>query len=235
MNVRVITSAPSTDTPGYHAFCDTYQGPRVNIYVEDMEEAGRACETWSAHSLWEIPGCKQFVDFTAMLPACNNQWQFDVNRFCRKVFVMCHEVQNMADDDRLFWFDADVTWKAPLREETLIAALDGQDMCYLGRQNYHPCTSFIGFGPGAKPFMSGLMKLYTSTMFLRMHEWHDAYIFGEMLKGVPPFFKVRNLTPEGQPVENVFDRVWRGIAEHHKGPGKFADHGRVQSAASETA
>lgn len=228
--MRVITTSPNPFKGPYARFLETYRGPPLTIYTEAVDKPDRGIGR-DILPLSSVPGLGNFLSFIGSIPACSGDWRFDVSRFCRKSFVWCHEAKK---GGKLFWFDSDVEFSAPVEESLLDDLLGDFDMCYLGRQNYHPCTSFAGWNmdnPGAQYFMKGLENAYCSTMFLRLEEWHDAYIVGALLDSAPLNFRKKNLTPAGKPMQNVFDLVFT-FAHHRKGPGKLRDLHSVPDAKS---
>ena len=173
-------------------------------------------------NLWGIPGCRKWVDFYSQIDCMPLHWTTNAPKWGRKVFAQynaCQEAPGL-----VYWIDADVIVESEWDLTPILAMLGDVATCYMGRKNYHPCTSFVGFNtehPSFGLFMEYYLGLYLSGSFLMLKEWHDCAIYEKALKDTEP--AARNVTPEGEPTENVFDTLFSGYARHLKGPVRKAE------------
>ena len=193
------------------------------VYVEGPENIPAfEHELVSYRDLLSVDGVEQTLAMTSfpaargrVLGKAKTNYRFNVNKFCRKSFAqidaaMTHGKQGGRS---LYWLDADIEFI----DHFTLPELEEDFMLYLGRPEWHSCTSFVGWNlayKGARRFFEEYWKLYVTGSIFCLPEWHDcaALDFLRIQTKVPS----KNLA-EGLPLKgpaNVFDEVFR--AAHHK-------------------
>ena len=145
---------------------------------------------------------------------------YDAVRFSHKVYAIIHAARNV-DTDVLLWVDADIlTYRdVPLQ---FISDYTPEYVytCYLKRHNYYPECGFVSYNTkhaGHKKFIDEWEYLYNSGELFEMTEWHDSYVYGEIL---------RELEDEGVVTSHSYSGDW----ERSKHPfgncplGDYMDH-----------
>lgn len=178
------------------------------VYVEKDDKYPKGPEY---RNLWDIPYVREWVDNTEEV----QDFRWNIHRFVRKAFVQIQELKENVGI--ICWLDADIVFRENFGPKQFKEKMGDAYCGYMGRENYHPCTSFIGFNCGLadnEVFLRAYETMYMTGGVLKLKEWHDAYVFGHVLKesGVSS----KNLSPWGKPVENVFDKVFP-FAHHKKG------------------
>ena len=144
-------------------------------------------------------------------------YRFNVNGFCRKSFAQIDAAfrHAAAGGKFLYWLDADIEFNARMALPTVSDTF----MLYLGRQQYHSCTSFVAWNltyAGWQEYFNRYWALYVTGTVFALQEWHDAFVtdFLRQDLGVPAVDLAA--TVEAQGSDNVFDMVFAG-ARHKKG------------------
>lgn len=216
------------------AFLESYiknvSAPLV-VYVEGPENIPPfEHELVSFRDLLSVNGVAQTLAMTSFPAACGHVWgqvetnyRFNANKFCRKSFAQIDAATTHGKQGgkSLYWLDADIEFI----DNFNLPALDENFMLYLGRPEWHSCTSFVGWNlayKGARRFFEEYWKLYVTGTIFCLPEWHDcaALDFLREQTKVPS----KNLA-EGLPLKgpaNVFDEVFP-VAHHKKGNLKFID------------
>lgn len=187
--------------------------------------------------LFSIPRSREFLDAVGRLPAFGGvingerNYRFDVAKFSRKVFAQWDAARGHTG--KLFWFDADVEFAAPLPSQRLEQMLAGVFMVYMGRSNTHSCASFIGWDnqhADAERFWHAYYDTLITGQIFVQREWHDSYYLDVVRQVLQ--VSARNLSGHmrfGSRPGNVFDEVFRGYATHKKGNLKLR-HGPARYA-----
>jgi len=109
---------------------------------------------------------------------------WDASRFANKVFAIWHMVDN-TDADIVIWCDGDVRTHSPITLEFLQSMAPAQDelVTYLGRRTWPECgwMMFNTRHPDFKEFMKEWRWIYESNDIFNHVEYHDSYIFGELI------------------------------------------------------
>jgi len=199
----------------------------IHIYYETEQEPEIKHEKIIYHKMLDVPGCLDFLQRTTAFPIMQGvlngvrNYKYDVFRYARKSFVQLDVASDY--DGLLFWIDADVVTHSPPPSGWLQDALKDTFMCYLGRPEWHSCTSFVGWDCSherSKEFWDAYRDIYVSGKFLALPEWHDCYMVDFLRLNLK--LPAKNLA-EGMDLKgpaNVFNDVltW---AEHMKGIEKF--------------
>jgi hypothetical protein len=180
--------------------------------------------------LLSVNGVAQALSITNFPAARGQVWgkkesnyKFNVNKFCRKSFAQIDAAGSHGQQGgkSLYWLDADIVFT----ERFEPPALEQFFMLYLGRPEWHSCTSFIGWNlgyAGAARFFEEYWKLYITGTIFCLPEWHDCAALDFLRQETK--VAAKNLA-EGMPLKgpaNVFDEVFK-TAHHKKGNLKFID------------
>ena len=186
----------------YLEFCDL----PLTVYVEEdgLYPAGP-----EYRDFWSIPN-----SFFVGSVEPSKSWMHDVNKFCRKSFVQIDALRTFFEP--VIWLDADIEFHAPASfpEPTGIQ--------YMGRKDFHPCTSFVGFGMTDRAkFTDAYEDVYLSGGVFDLPEWHDAYVFDHIRKKTKVHSVDIAKAVGASGTQNVFDMVFP-FAHHKKGALKNA-------------
>jgi len=92
----------------------------------------------------------------------------------------------------------------------------------MGRENFYPCASYIGFNvhPDRARFADDYEAIYLTGDIYNLPEWHDAFVFDHIRKtGKYPSRDVA-VDTGAKGSANVFDMVFKG-SHHKKGNRKY--------------
>lgn len=194
----------------------------LTVYYEEKRSFPKA-KRIDYVPLWDVPGVADYLnDPEISSNKGKNDWRFDVNKFCRKVFCQIHELRK---GGKLAWIDADMEFKFKADEKQIKDTIKNTYIAYLGREKFHPCTSFVGWDCNHEDhdkFLKAYEHIYLSKEIFSLPEWHDAFVFNHvrLQTGV----KSKNLC-EGKPLatgsRNVFDLVFP-FGRHKKGARKYS-------------
>ena len=203
-------------------FLETYVehvGLPLDVYIETDEEPPFQHPLIKYFPLFKVEGCIDFLKLAQFPAAMGHPWgekkynyRYDAFRFCRKMFAIIDAASRKPE--HLYWIDSDVEF-----HERFVFQKDFGFMAYLGRPEWHSCTSFIGFD--LTHFVSGeffkkLWMLYVTGSVFCLPEWADPQVLDWMRQqtGVPATNLAEGLKLKGP--ENVFDFVF-STAKHKKG------------------
>jgi hypothetical protein len=184
------------------------------IYSEDDLGIGE-------ESLWDIPGCKPFVDLVANETTRNiqNGYRFNTHKFCRKVFATNHIASTFKG--QFAWLDADTVFHADMPENFLNDILTDCYLAYLGRKVLHSETGFMAFD--TEHNMNSLFQLlylreYTSGAYHHLRYWCDSDIFDHVRVLLSP--PENNMNGNGEELEAFEFSVLSKYLTHNKGGKK---------------
>ena len=202
---------------------------KLIAYVE--EPCGFKHEKIEYRNFWDIvlPGDVKVADFIehASRMGLNGgdpyNYNQDVVKFCRKVFVQYDALKDM--NDMAFWLDADVEITKKITEGWLKSLFNGHPLCYLGRDGFYSECSFVGFDMGrkvTKKFLANYVSQFTTGQVLNLKWWHDCAAFdfarGELgINGnnLSPFYQ------QGKGLHVFPDSVLGRYMRHDKGQRKY--------------
>lgn len=150
-------------------------------------------------------------------------FRFDAVKFSLQLFIPEAAQVQLADDEILVWFDADVLTKRAVPERFLEGLIGDADLVHLGREPKHSEIGFwaVRLSPLTRSFLRRLADLYRTDKLFELKEWHSAFVFDVVrrefeAKGM----RSKNLTPGGR------GHVWPGsplgrYTEHLKGKRKM--------------
>lgn len=170
---------------------------KVAVYVEEPCEGPDRVEQ---RILWDIPGCKEFIDEQGRnrrsigrepVPGWRKKderagyaWRFDAVRFCRQLFIPEHSVNMLEDGDIFVWLDGDVVSYAEVPPGFIETQLHQNDLVTLGRNG---SATELGFwamrvNDRARVFVKNLADSCRSGDIFRLAEWHSGFVFDHYVK-----------------------------------------------------
>jgi len=160
---------------------------------------------------------RQLVKFSYKIFALNQALDLIEDEGIKKTIFQDGEL------DYLIWLDADVITKKVVTVDAVSQWCPGPlvTASYLGRKDWnHSECGWVAYGvkAGAKEFLSEFKDLYISGKALEYEEWHDSFLFDELMhdnKSNLSFFK--NLT-EDMPGVNIWDRSPMAPSIHNESP-----------------
>jgi len=135
-----------------------------------------------------IPGGVRRLPNAGDLDRGKGSFLWDAVRFSHKVFCVAHAIENI-DNDYLLWLDADTYTFRPITKKFVTDLLPNDKLVnYLGRPTYPECgwVCYNRRHPKIKEFIHQWTKLYTNDTIFNELEWHDSYLFWQVLQRVAP-------------------------------------------------
>lgn len=139
--------------------------------------------------------CPDFSTFSEnlapeLINKASTSYRFDVKRFAHKIFAI-DSAYNQTENQILVWVDSDVTFLRNIEELTLRRWLpDEAHLSFLGRYHLgarsnvrYPECGFMMFRRSfwTSDFINSFKKLYTLGGFAYHKEWHDSYLFMDLI------------------------------------------------------
>lgn len=149
-----------------------------------------------------------------------NAYRWDFDRFCHKIFALTHP-RNVEKTDYLIWLDADVITMDTVDEVFLDTVCRG-DVSYVGRDHFtHPDCAFVSYKitNGRNAVLDALRDTYVSDNLFKFQEWHDSWVFNELVKASKGSgFEAINLSPGIKGMQVFDDCILGRKMRHKKGP-----------------
>ena len=150
---------------------------------------------------------------------------WDAVRFSHKTFAVAHAIKNI-DADYVLWLDADTYTFRPITKEFVIGLLPEDKLVnYLGRGDKYPECGWVCYNKrhsAIETFISEWIKLYTNDTIFKELEWHDSYLFWQILKRVAPDQGVDIGKGAGAKGHHIFiNSVLGDYIDHMKGKRKI--------------
>lgn len=176
------------------------------------------------------PEHKAFVDGHKGKDDANN-YRKQVVRFCHKVFATKYALDAInkakaAKEDgvprHLIWLDADVltTRKVEIAEIEKCLPQAGDAVSYMGRKKGwdHSECGWLAFDleNGGDKIIEDMYQAYKLDNVLKMEQWHDSWVFDQVLKQYG--YKATDLTPEAIGAEVWPQSPMAAWSRHYKGP-----------------
>tara|TARA_E500000178_G_scaffold212499_1_gene209712 strand:- start:3899 stop:4816 length:918 start_codon:yes stop_codon:yes gene_type:complete len=134
----------------------------------------------------EIPGGVRRLPGAGDKDRGKGSFLWDAVRFSHKSFAVAHAVKNI-DVDYVLWLDADTFTFRPISKEFVVGLLPENKLVnYLGRVTYPEC-GWVCYNRRHKKideFIDTWIDLYKSDKIFQEVEWHDSYIFWQVLNRV---------------------------------------------------
>jgi len=110
---------------------------------------------------------------------------WDAVKFAHKSYCVSHEALN-STTDLIIWLDADVVTHSPVPFEFIESLLPQNHYCaYLGREKIYPECGFVVYDTKStynKLFMQDWQALYNTDSLFEEIEYHDSYLFWQLVK-----------------------------------------------------
>ena len=150
---------------------------------------------------------------------------WDAVRFSHKTFAVAHAIKNI-DTDYVLWLDADTYTFRPITKEFVIGLLPENKLVnYLGRGDKYPECGWVCYNRRhalIEKFILNWTSLYTTDTIFKELEWHDSYLFWQILKRVAPDQGVDIGKGAGARGHHVFiNSVLGDYIDHMKGKRKI--------------
>jgi len=114
---------------------------------------------------------------------------WDAVRFAHKTFAVAHAIENI-DVDVILWLDADTYTFRPIPKEFVLDLMPEDRLVnYLGRGEKYPECGWVSYNKRhllINNFINTWVELYNKDTIFTHLEWHDSYIFWQVLNQVAP-------------------------------------------------
>ena len=150
---------------------------------------------------------------------------WDAVRFSHKTFAVDHAIKNI-DTDYVLWLDADTYTFRPISKDFVTGLLPADKLVnFLGRGDKYPECGWVCYNrrhSKIKKFMQSWTDLYVKDTIFRQLEWHDSYLFWQMVKSIAPNDGVDIGKGAGAKGHHVFiNSVLGEYIDHMKGKRKI--------------
>tara|TARA_R110000772_G_scaffold4094_8_gene14484 strand:+ start:5393 stop:6100 length:708 start_codon:yes stop_codon:yes gene_type:complete len=179
----------------------------------------------------EIPGAQEFIDEAAKFAPARGvfrtgyDYNYDVHKFCRKVFAQYDAAQEPCDT--LVWLDSDV--EATRDFAGFTEYLNGMPIALYERPGFHCESGIVIFDMAqCKALFDNYMGLYlTRKVYTLFRGWHDCWALDAVIAhlGLP----TTNLSPQGRTFTNTANL--EVVSASVLGPYFFHDKGPIKHAA----
>ena len=202
-----------------------YWDAPLNVYYEEKRRFPKSKKI-NYLPLWEVPHVEEYLKRPKVQKTAKiEDYRFQVHKFSRKSFVQIDEIRK---GGKVFWLDADIETSEKADIQKVLRHLKGTAICYMGREGFYPCTSFVGFDGNHELihyFVEAYEDIYLSEEIFNIPEWHDAYVFDWVRKKV--------VEEHDLPTRNISRHIKRGLlsynvfnfcfpwARHKKGQRKY--------------
>ena len=139
--------------------------------------------------LQEIPGGVRRLPNAGDKDRNKGSYLWDAVRFAHKTFAVAHAIKN-SNTDNVLWLDADTYTFRPIPLQFIFDLLPAEKLVnYLGRGKTYPECGWVMYNCNHNKihdFIDTWTKLYTTDNIFKELEWHDSYLFWQVLKRVAP-------------------------------------------------
>ena len=157
------------------------------------------------------------------LPDGRHNYNFDLYKFCRKVFAQADALER--HNGVVYWLDADTRLLKPLEPKWLEGLLHGKYTAAMFRKNSHIESGVVAWDTRHKEhgaFISAYRGLYQSGNILHLPGFHDCWAYEEALRHSGG--ASHNWSPDASGVqETVPQSPLAGYLEHLKGNRKMME------------
>ena len=173
----------------------------------------------------EIPGGVRRNPNAGKNDRGKGSYLWDAVRFAHKTFAVDHAIKTI-DADYVLWLDADTYTFRPITKEFVVGLLPEDKLVnFLGRGEKYPECGWVCYNkrhPQINQFMDTWTDLYKNDTIFKELEWHDSYLFWQILKRVAPDQGVDIGKGAGAKGHHVFiNSVLGGYIDHMKGKRKI--------------
>jgi len=150
---------------------------------------------------------------------------WDAVRFAHKTYCVYHAIKNI-DVDVILWLDADTYTFRPIPKEFVLNLLPADKLVnYLGRGDKFPECGWVTYNrkhPQITEFMNSWIDLYEKDTVFKHLEWHDSYVFWQVLKQIAPEQGVDIGKGAGAKGHHIFvNSILGEYVDHMKGKRKI--------------
>ena len=150
---------------------------------------------------------------------------WDAVRFSHKTFAVDHALKTI-NVDYVLWLDADTYTFRPITKEFVTSLLPKDKLVnFLGRGEKYPECGWVCYNrqhEKIKSFMETWTNLYKHDTIFQELEWHDSYLFWQILKRVAPDQGVDIGKGAGAKGHHIFiNSVLGDYIDHMKGKRKI--------------
>ena len=175
--------------------------------------------------LQEIPGGVRRLPGAGDKDKGKGSYLWDAVRFAHKTFAVDHAIKN-ANTDIVLWLDADTYTFRPIPKDFVLDLMPENKLVnFLGRGDKYPECGYVTYNtkhPKIKEFMSTWTNLYNTDKIFEELEWHDSYLFWQVVKRVAPNDGVDIGKGAGAKGHHVFvNSVLGQYIDHMKGKRKI--------------
>ncbi len=139
--------------------------------------------------LQEIPGGVRRRPEAGEKDYSKASFLWDAVRFAHKTYCVYHAIRNI-NTDLILWLDADTyTFKSISKEFVLNLIPENKLVNYLGRGDKFPECGWVSYNkqhPQITEFINAWIELYEKDTLFKHLEWHDSYVFWQVLKQIAP-------------------------------------------------
>ena len=139
--------------------------------------------------LQEIPGGVRRRPEAGKKDKGKGSFLWDAVRFAHKTYCVYHAIKNI-NTDVILWLDADTyTFKSISKEFVLNLIPENKLVNYLGRGDKFPECGWVSYNkqhPQITEFINAWIELYEKDTLFKHLEWHDSYVFWQVLKQIAP-------------------------------------------------
>ena len=137
----------------------------------------------------EIPGGVRRLPGAGDKDKNKGSFLWDAVRFSHKTFCVDHAIKTI-NTDMILWLDADTYTFTNIPESFIRSTLPENKMtCYLGRGGMYPECGWVGYNKKhakLNEFINTWTSLYKDNTIFDELEWHDSYLYWQVLQKVAP-------------------------------------------------
>ena len=139
--------------------------------------------------LQEIPGGVRRRLEAGEYDKGKSSFLWDAVRFAHKTYCVYHAIRNI-NTDVILWLDADTYTFKPISKEFVLNLIPENKLVnYLGRGDKFPECGWVSYNkqhPQITEFINAWIELYEKDTLFKHLEWHDSYVFWQVLKQIAP-------------------------------------------------
>lgn len=203
-----------------------FPGPIVAYFEEDQPE-----QPWGERVEWrpllQCLGLSDILDWAWANPVLQGvipkgySYQFDLAKFCRKVFVQADAAARF--HGWLWWLDADTRLLKPIPPGLAPSLLKDDCTAAMGRIGFHIESGVVLWNtahPDSERFFKRYQELFLTGEILGLPGWHDCWAYQKALRDTGA--RNKNLTPGLRGMQPVIDQSpFKGLLDHNKGMRKY--------------
>ena len=211
---------------GLKSFCDNFPGDIAVYYEDEAPEFKHRKIIY--RPLYEVEGLREVLAWAKESPVLQGRmpggeycYNFDLYKFCRKVFAQVHAA--LTFNGILYWLDADAQLVRKVSKKQLVDMLEGTYTAAPFRKGWNIESGLVCWDTRHEKnedFMKAYRGLFTGGTILQLQGFHDCWAYQAALKmsGAP----WRDLSPGAQRIEDVMLRTpLAGYLHHDKGIRKY--------------